>query len=81
MRNDFEDFDFVGDFSVWSIVSSVGAQTCGALPYQLTHNGSTADASQVMANFTHVVNFNNNLAGFFRGWLAGLTLSNNSSSP
>jgi hypothetical protein len=62
------------------VAGTASAQTCGGLPYTLT-NGTTADAAQVMANFNHVVTCNNNLASFFRGWLGGLTVANNTASP
>lgn len=55
----------------------------GSYPYTLT-NGTTADASQVMGNFNHVlncVNSNQVVASFLRGWLGGLALSNNAGSP
>jgi len=64
----------------WLIMGTASAQTCGSLPYSLT-NGTTADAAQVMGNFNHVVACNNGLAAFFRGWLGGLTMSNNAGSP
>jgi hypothetical protein len=59
------------------------AQSCGSYPYTLT-NGTTADASQVMGNFNHVLNCVNNnqvVASLLRGWLGGLTMSNNVTSP
>jgi hypothetical protein len=52
------------------------AQTCSAVPNNLT-NGSTADATQVMANFSYALNCINGL----RGYLGGLTMSNDGSSP
>lgn len=59
------------------------AQGCGSYPYTLT-NGTTADASQVMANFNYVLNCTNNnqvVASLLRGWLAGLTMKNDDTSP
>lgn len=55
---------------------SAQAQSCGPVPYALT-NGTTADASQVMANF----NFLSNCQGQLRGYLGGLTMSNDIVSP
>jgi hypothetical protein len=58
------------------------AQTCTAYPFNLT-NGATADATQVMANFNYVLTCANNqaTASILRGWLAGLTLSNDGTNP
>lgn len=58
------------------------AQTCTNYPYTLT-NGTTADANQVMANFNYVLNCASNqaAASILRGWLGGLTLSNNATNP
>jgi hypothetical protein len=52
------------------------AQTCGTLPNNLT-NGTTADASQVMANMNAIVGCINGL----QGYLGGLTMSNDASTP
>lgn len=51
-------------------------QTCDLYPYTLA-NGQTADANQVMANFNYALSCVNGL----RGYIGGLTLSNNSGSP
>src|SRR5437016_2048387 len=58
------------------------AQTCTAYRYNLT-NGATADATQVMANFNYVLTCANNqaAASILRGWLAGLTMSNDGTNP
>ena len=58
------------------------AQTCTTYPFNLT-NGTTADASQVMANFNYVLNCANNqaAASILRGWLGGLTMSNDGTNP
>ncbi len=56
--------------------SSAFAQTCGTLPNNLT-NGTTADATQVMANFNAVVSCISGL----RGYLGGLTISNDPTTP
>ena len=56
---------------------SASAQTCGTgIPNNLT-NGSIADATQVMAN----LNYLNNCINTLRGYLGGLTMSNDSASP
>lgn len=54
----------------WSffVASASFAQTCGSLPYTLT-NGTTADASQVMANLNHVLSCANKLADATEGRL------------
>ena len=62
-----------------------GAQTCPSYPNTLT-NGTTADATAVMGNFNSILNCaNTNLASLaalpLRGYLSGLALSNDSSSP
>src|SRR5438874_13020562 len=58
------------------------AQTCTTYPYTLT-NGATADATQVMANFNYVLTCANNQASaaLLRGWLGGLTMSNDGTNP
>jgi hypothetical protein len=59
------------------------AQTCTSYPYTLT-NGTTADASQVMANLNYVLNCTNNnqvVPSILRGWLGGLTMSNDATTP
>ena len=61
------------------------AQTCPTYPANLT-NGTTADATAVMGNFNSILNCaNNNLAPLaalpLRGYLGGLTLSNDGPSP
>ena len=61
-------------FSVYATPAQ--AQSCGPVPYTLT-NGTTADASQVMGNF----NFLSNCQGQLRGYLGGLTISNDTVSP
>jgi hypothetical protein len=58
---------FLGVLSV-----SAAAQTCSAFPYTLT-NGTSADASQVMANFNEVRNCANGLAS--GGTLTDTTLA------
>jgi hypothetical protein len=57
---------------------AASAQTCSGTPItnNLT-NGSTADATQVMANFTYVIN----CIGALRGYLGGLTMSNDTNNP
>lgn len=55
--------------------SAASAQTC-SVPNQLT-NGTTADATQVMANFNAVAG----CFGSLRGYLAGVTMSNDTSNP
>lgn len=55
---------------------SAYAQTCGGFPNNLT-NGTTADASQVMANFNAVLS----CVGGLRGYLGGLTMSNDATTP
>lgn len=60
--------------------SSAFGQICGTYPYTLT-NGTTADASQVMGDFNHVRNCVNNMTTFMRGWLSGLTMANNVTTP
>ena len=57
-------------------VAPAHAQSCGPVPYALS-NGTTADASQVMGNF----NFLSNCQGQLRGYLGGLTMSNDAVSP
>jgi len=52
------------------------AQTCNAVPNTLT-NGTTADATQVMANFNAIVA----CIGGLRGYLGGLTMSNDATNP
>jgi len=67
----------------WLVKGSALAQPCTSYPYTLT-NGTTADASQVMSNFNHVLNCTNSnqvVASLLRGWLAGLTMSNDATSP
>jgi hypothetical protein len=54
---------------------AVSAQTCTSLPYTLT-NGAAADANQVMANFSYVL-----ACAALRGWIGGLTMSNDGTSP
>ncbi len=59
------------------------AQNCTTPLTQLT-NGTTADATQVMANFNTVVNCINNLSpqsATLQGYLGGLTMSNDIVSP
>jgi hypothetical protein len=51
----------------------------GVLPNNLT-NGTTADASQVMANFNAILSCVN-VGGAARNYLAGLTLSNDVGTP
>lgn len=58
---------------------TAAAQTCGTYPNTLT-NGTTADATQVMANFNFILNCVNTLNPS-RGYIAGLTLSNDVGSP
>lgn len=59
------------------LATSAQAQTtCSALPNNLT-NGATANASQVMANFTYLLGCINGL----RGYLGGLTMSNDETNP
>ncbi len=55
---------------------AASAQTCSAVPNILT-NGTTADATQVMANFNAVLA----CIGGLRGYLGGLTMSNDGTSP
>jgi len=58
------------------IASAATAQTCGTIPNNLT-NGTTANASQVMANFNFLVG----CVGALRGYIGGLTMSNDGSNP
>ena len=55
---------------LWSLfaASASFAQSCGNLPYTLT-NGTTADASQVMANLNYVLSCANKLADAAEGRL------------
>ena len=57
-------------------MASASAQTCSAVPNTLT-NGTTADATQVMANFNAILG----CIGGLRGYLGGLTMSNDASNP
>ena len=54
------------------------AQTCSSLPYSLA-NGNVADAGQVMTNFNYLLSCVNGVV--LRGYVGGLTLSNDTSSP
>lgn len=60
-------------------VGAANAQNCNVTLNQLT-NGTTADASQVMANFNGLLTCINNL-GNLQGYLGGLTMSNDPTSP
>jgi hypothetical protein len=65
----------------WLFSGPAVAQICASFPYTLT-NGTTADASQVMANFNNVLNCaNTNIPLLLRGWIAGLTMSNDATNP
>src|SRR4249920_1983946 len=67
----------------WFIAGAALAQPCGSYPYPLV-NGTTADADQVMANFNHVLNCatsGQSGGSSLRGWIAGLTMSNDGTSP
>lgn len=71
--------------ALFAFVFSAGmaaAQTCNSLPYNLT-NGTTADATQVMANLTYVLTCANNQAApaLLQGYLGGLTLLNDPTNP
>lgn len=67
-------------FALLLSVAPAAAQNCNPLPNQLT-NGTTADANQVMANFNSLLTCVNNLQNNLQGYLGGLTLSNDPSSP
>lgn len=56
-------------------VGMARAQSCATYPNTLT-NGTTADATQVMANFNYVLH-----CSVQRGFLGGATLSNDATSP
>lgn len=62
--------------------AGTAAAQCSSMPYTFT-NGTTADASQVNANFSYVLTCANNQASpaILRGWIAGLTMSNDTTNP
>jgi hypothetical protein len=64
--------------AVWLCVSSASAQVCGPYPNNLQNN-TTADATQVMANFNAVLACVNAQPAL-RSYLAGLTMSNDASN-
>jgi hypothetical protein len=63
--------------ALWLSIGAAFAQC--AIPYTLT-NGTTADASQVMTNFNIILGCVNANAAL-RGYLSGLTLANDPTSP
>jgi len=63
-------------FAMLLLPAAASAQTCNAVPNTLT-NGTTADASQVMANFNAIVA----CIGGLRGYIGGLTMSNDATNP
>lgn len=69
-------------FALLCSFGSAFGQSCTSYPYTLT-NGTTADASQLMANFNYVLNCISGASNSatMRGWLAGLTMANNATSP
>jgi hypothetical protein len=73
----------VAVFAFCVSAGTANAQTCGSYPNSLT-NGTTADAVQVMANFNFILNCLNTFnppSSPLRGYIAGLTLSNDLGSP
>ena len=67
---------FLGLICAMAFSPGASAQICNVVPNNLS-NGTTADATQVMANFNYVLACVANL----RGYIGGLTMSNDATSP